>query len=103
VEFYSETLGWQLGTDERDVAGLSFGTGYLVIRADERKEKGRSFAGGMYVTVQVEDVDAEHTRLKALGIGVSELYDQPWGERNFTFTDPDGYLWSYSQATQSYA
>ena len=34
--FYAESLGWKLGTDERDVAGFSFGSGYLVIHADDR-------------------------------------------------------------------
>ena len=28
-KFYGETLGWKLGTDENDVAGFAFGSGYL--------------------------------------------------------------------------
>jgi uncharacterized glyoxalase superfamily protein PhnB len=52
----------------------------------------------MHVEVQVEDVDAEHARLKKSGVMVDELCDQPWGERNFNFVDPDGYTWSYGQA-----
>ena len=44
------------------------------------------------------DVDAEHARLRRLGVPVGELRDQPWGgERNFYFDDPDGYTWAYSQ------
>jgi len=96
--FYVETLGWKLGTEERDVAGFSFGSGYLVIHSDNRGAEARRYAGGMHVEVQVEDVDAEHARLKKSGVKVDELCDQPWGERNFNFVDPDGYAWSYGQA-----
>jgi catechol 2,3-dioxygenase-like lactoylglutathione lyase family enzyme len=101
--FYGETLGWKLGTDEKDVAGYSVGGGYLVIHADNRSEQPRRYAGGMHVAIQVEDVDAEHARLKRLGVEVSELRDQPWGgERNFYFDDPDGYTWAYSQVNRGH-
>ena len=94
--FYGETLGWTLGTDEADVAGFAFGGGYLVLHTDERRDA-RGYAGGMHVAVKVDDVDAEHARLATLGVRVSELRDQPWGERNFYFDDPDGYVWAYGQ------
>jgi len=100
--FYRDTLGWQLGRDEDEVAGFSVGSGYLVIHADTRSAESRRYAGGMHVEVQVEDVDAEHARLRQLGVSVGELCDQPWGERNFFFADPDGYSWSYGQATHGH-
>lgn len=96
--FYGETLGWKLGTDEPEVAGFAFGEGYLVLHRDERTDDARPYAGGMHIGVKVGDVDAEHARLKRLGVAVGELVDQPWGERNFFFNDPDGYTWSYGQA-----
>jgi catechol 2,3-dioxygenase-like lactoylglutathione lyase family enzyme len=96
-KFYGETLGWTLGTDEPEVAGFSFGSGYLVVRSDERPGDARRYSGGMQVEVQVEDVDAEHARLRRLGVEVTDPRDQPWGERNFSFADPDGYTWSYGQ------
>ena len=97
-KFYGETLGWKLGTSERYVAGFHFGSGYLVIQSDSRPPASRQYAGGMRVEVQVDDVTEEHARLKGLGVDVSELRDQPWGERNFQFTDPDGYMWYYGQS-----
>lgn len=96
-KFYGETLGWQLGTDEPGVAGFSFGTGYLVIHADNREAASRRYGGGMHVAVQVDDAAGEHARLKRLGVNPSELRDQPWGERSFEFKDPDGYEWVYGQ------
>jgi catechol 2,3-dioxygenase-like lactoylglutathione lyase family enzyme len=95
--FYGETLGWKLGTDERDVAGFAFGSGYLVMHADDRPADARRYAAGMHVAVQVDDANAEHARLQKLGVRVSTLHDQPWGERNFSFEDPDGYTWWYGQ------
>ena len=96
--FYAETLGWKLGTNEQHVAGFHFGSGYLVLLAEHRPVASRTYAGGMQVEVQVDDVVAKHSRLKQLGVDVSELRDQPWGERNFDFADPDGYRWSFGQA-----
>lgn len=96
--FYGETLGWKLGTNESYVAGFHFGSGYLVVQADNRPPASRQFGGGMRVEVQVADVAAEHARLKGLRVDVSDLVDQPWGERNFYFADPDGYVWYYGQS-----
>jgi catechol 2,3-dioxygenase-like lactoylglutathione lyase family enzyme len=98
--FYAETLGWTLGTDEKDVAGFAFGGGYLVIHADDRAPGARRYGGGMHVAVKVDDVAAEHARLRARGVAVSELHDQPWGQRDFSFDDPDGYTWWYGQPTR---
>ena len=97
--FYAETLGWSIETDESDVAGLSFGQGYLVIHTDQRSADQRRYAGGMLALVEVEDATAEHARLKALGVDVSNLSEQSWGWRTFTFSDPDGYSWQYGQPT----
>lgn len=46
---------------------------------------------GLLLTLEVEDVDAEHARLAALGI-VAEHgpQDEPWGQRRFLLRDPAG-------------
>lgn len=99
-EFYGKILGWKLNTDLPEVAGFFFGTGYLVILTDHRPAEARQYAGGMYVEVQVDNAAAEHARLQECGVPVSELSDKPWGERKFTFTDPDGYTWAYGEQLQ---
>src|SRR5262245_1686191 len=96
-KFYRDTLGWKLGTDEKNVAGFAFGSGYLVIHQDDRAPDARTYPGGMHVGVQVEDVDAEHARLRELDAAVSDVRDMPWGERNFSLEDPDGYRWVLGQ------
>lgn len=46
---------------------------------------------GMYLTIEVDDVDAWHRELirKALEIKVG-LRDEPWGDRHFAIEDPNG-------------
>jgi catechol 2,3-dioxygenase-like lactoylglutathione lyase family enzyme len=96
-KFYGETLGWKLGTDEPEVAGFAFGSGYLVLhRHAGAISRG---PGCVHVAVRVDDADAEHARLAKLGLEVGELCDRPWGQRDFSFHDPDGHLWYYAQAS----
>jgi catechol 2,3-dioxygenase-like lactoylglutathione lyase family enzyme len=98
-QFYGEVLGWKINTDLPHVAGFHFGSGYLVLLADNRAAASRLYAGGMHVEVHVEDVVAERQRLQDYGIVVGELETKPWGEKKFFFNDPDGYKWSYGQPT----
>ena len=95
--FYGESLGWKLETDEPNIAGFWFGTGYLVANRDGRPASERRYDGGMHVCVRVDDLDAQHARLKERGVAVGEIHARPWGERNFSFADPDGYVWVYGQ------
>lgn len=98
--FYAETLGWALDTDEPGVAGFWFGTGYLLVTQDTRAPSDRIYAGGMHIAVRVDNLDGEHSRLRARGVAVTPIVARPWGERNFSFTDPDGYVWEYGQPSR---
>lgn len=98
-QFYGDTLGWKLHTDEPQVAGFWFGSGYLVAGLDQGAAGGRDRTEGMHIAVQVSDIEAEHVRLAERGVEVSPIQRRPWGERNFSFKDPDGYLWEYGQPT----
>jgi catechol 2,3-dioxygenase-like lactoylglutathione lyase family enzyme len=91
--FYGETLGWRLNTDEPGVAGFWFGSGYLVAVQSEQP----GAAGGLSVAVRVDDIEAEHKTLTERGVAVSPIVSKPWGQRDFNFTDPDGYRWEYAQ------
>ncbi len=93
-QFYGEVLGWKLHTDEPQVAGFWFGSGYLVAGLDATRS---SNSDGMHIAVRVNDIGAEHARLEQRGVQVSPVQRRPWGERNFSFRDPDGYLWEYGE------
>lgn len=51
-----------------------------------------AFAGkGMYLTVEVENVDEVYRQIKSKGVAVEiELRDEPWGDRHFAIVDPNG-------------
>ncbi|MBT1688939.1 VOC family protein [Dawidia soli] len=51
-----------------------------------------AFGGkGIFLTIEVTDVDAEYKRIKALGIPIAiALRDEPWGDRHFAIVDPNG-------------
>jgi catechol 2,3-dioxygenase-like lactoylglutathione lyase family enzyme len=52
----------------------------------------KAFAGaGMYLTIEVPDVDAEYKRIKALGVPVViDIRNEEWGDRHFAIVDPNG-------------
>ena len=46
---------------------------------------------GMYLTIEVDDVDALYQALKKKGISIKiDLRDEPWGDRHFAIEDPNG-------------
>ncbi len=52
----------------------------------------KSFKGeGMYLTIEVDDVDAFYTGIINKGKEIKvRLRDEPWGERHFAIEDPNG-------------
>jgi catechol 2,3-dioxygenase-like lactoylglutathione lyase family enzyme len=50
------------------------------------------FAGqGMYLTIEVEDVDKLYNELKSKKVDIKiDLRDEPWGDRHFAISDPNG-------------
>jgi catechol 2,3-dioxygenase-like lactoylglutathione lyase family enzyme len=48
---------------------------------------------GVLVTIETEDVDAVHRRALELGLAPAyALRSEPWGQRHFMVTDPNGLL-----------
>ena len=46
---------------------------------------------GMYLTIEVDDVDKIYKSLKKKGIEIKiDLRDEPWGDRHFAISDPNG-------------
>ena len=46
---------------------------------------------GVYLTIEVEDVDAWYHRLQQKGVEIHiDLRDEPWGDRHFAIMDPNG-------------
>ena len=51
-----------------------------------------SFEGkGVFLTLEVPDVDTEYQRIKNIGIPIEiSLLNEPWGDRHFSIVDPNG-------------
>ena len=52
----------------------------------------RSFNGsGVFLTVEVADVDAEYARVQSLQVPIEvSIRNEPWGDRHFAIVDPNG-------------
>lgn len=52
----------------------------------------KAFAGhGMYLTIEVDDVDKLYKEIKQKGIAIKiDIRDEPWGDRHFAIQDPNG-------------
>lgn len=47
--------------------------------------------GGVYLTIEVEDVDEIYRQLKEKDVSIEiEIRDEPWGDRHFAIKDPNG-------------
>lgn len=97
-DFYTRTLGFGvtfenefyllLHTPDRG-AELSF---LLPDHPSQQPLFHKAFQGqGMYLTIEVEDVDKLYRELKQKGAKIQiDLRDEPWGDRHFAIVDPNG-------------
>ncbi|MEQ6166358.1 MULTISPECIES: VOC family protein [unclassified Ekhidna] len=97
-EFYTNTLGFGV-TFENDFyillhtpdksSELSF---LLPEHPSQKPIFQKEFTGhGVYLTIEVEDVDQIYEQLKAKGVKFEfEIRDEPWGDRHFAILDPNG-------------
>lgn len=52
----------------------------------------------MLLTIRVDDVDLECSRLEELGVALlNGPIDRPWGRRTAAFADPAGHVWELAQ------
>jgi catechol 2,3-dioxygenase-like lactoylglutathione lyase family enzyme len=99
-KFYVEQVGFTADHDHRVQEGLrfvqltppgsacsvAFGEGITAMEPGGQKG----------VMIVIDDADAARERLRAAGVDVSEVDDQPWG-RFVYFEDPDGNSWTLQQ------
>jgi predicted enzyme related to lactoylglutathione lyase len=98
--FYRDVLGFDLLREEPMGPGMSWiqlappgqsVTIALVSWFEQMKP------GGLQgVMVNTEDIDAEYRSLRARGLQLTEIKQEPWG-RYATFNDPDGNGWILRQ------
>lgn len=112
VTFYQEALSMQLieGWDRPDGKGALLSAGGNAVVEILGAAEGNAYDGpppsGMFLGIEIDDVDGWYRRLVGAGVQVEvPLRDLPWGHRGFRFRDPEGvviYLYSViSEGTHS--
>ncbi len=110
ARFMQDAFGFKLGFTSPDPKGglahaqLLHGTGMIMVgHAGEgglnmarRADAFPQLHAGVYVFV--DDVDAHCRRARAAGAKVLlEPADQPWGDRMYCLTDPEGQFWMFAK------
>jgi uncharacterized glyoxalase superfamily protein PhnB len=103
--FAQEHLGFQEVMAADGFASLAredAGFNLVYLRTGLETFKPEALAGrhadGLLVAFVVDDIEAEHDRLVAEGVAVTTpLQTEPWGERFFQVTDPNGVVVQYVQ------
>lgn len=96
-KFYTEVLGFGI-TFENDFYLLmhtpnqKFELSFLLPEHNSQQPIfHKAFNGdGMYLTIEVEDVDSLYNSIKEKTEIKVELRDEPWGDRHFAIVDPNG-------------
>lgn len=97
-EFYQRLLGFGI-TFENDFYVLMHSADnhtqlafLLPDHPTQQKIFQTSFKGkGVFMTVEVPDVDAEYARIQSLNIPIEiSIRNEPWGDRHFAIVDPNG-------------
>lgn len=96
AKFYQTILNVPGEGDDTHIDFVTDGAG-LAIFSEEGMEgmapgsmKGAG-CGNTCLMLEVQDVDGEYLRMKALGVSFVKLPEtHPWGARSFWFRDPDG-------------
>ena len=110
IEFYKDTLGFKMGMafpdpNNPEYADLSKDGMVLMfipaqnvgISSDEKLGTGVNF----YFEID-GDIDQYYTELKGKGVQVSvEIKDEPFGIRDFTINDPNGYQLTFNRPAKT--
>ena len=96
--FYTQTLGF----------GVTFENEFYLLLHTPNKQAELSFllpnhptqkplfqsafgGKGVYLTIEVDDVDAMYQTMKEKGIKIKiDIRNEPWGDRHFAIADPNG-------------
>jgi uncharacterized glyoxalase superfamily protein PhnB len=110
LAWYRDVLGFAVDERwERDgkLMGVSLKAGkvdFMIGQDDWKKGRDRKKGEGfrLYCTT-TQDVDALAKKIKAKGGSLDqEPQDQPWGSRDFSLTDPDGFKITIAKKTKKH-
>lgn len=93
-EFYCERLGFRRLYAYRPKPAKPdpcyMGVGRDAVHIVVSSFEGDGPPGSRNVQIYVEDATAIYEEFKQAGVSVGEIFDQTWGNIDFSFADPDG-------------
>jgi len=105
IEFYRDIMGFEI---EEYYPDRESPTWVCVLIGEDRFGIGMTFSdihhklhprgvdgSGVQFYIRVEDVDILYERYQGNLEIIDDIENKPWGDREFTFKDPDGYLISF--------
>jgi len=102
MRFYTEVLGFEVAATMRDEraewCALSYGVGQLMFTSEEQRRP--TLSGRLYF--YPEDVDALHARVvEHSAQSIHPPRAREYGMYEFSLDDPNGYLLSFGQPTDT--
>jgi uncharacterized glyoxalase superfamily protein PhnB len=106
LDFYTKSLGFELKMafptpDNPQYADITKdGMVMMFIPAKEHNIEDKEKLGiGVYLYLQIDgDIDKYYNELKQKGVKIAvDIKDEPFGVRDFTVEDPDGYKLTFNQ------
>lgn len=98
VDFYRRVLGLPVNVEKDWFVEFRLTRHSFVSVADaDRASIGSSAGQGLTITLQVDDVQAVHGRLRESGVDVGTVKSHPWGALGFFCRDPEGYRLEFWQ------
>ena len=106
LDFYTKSLGFELRMafptpDNPQYADIiKDGMVMMFIPAQEHSiDSKEKFGSGVYLYLHIDgDIDKYYNELKQKGVRIAvDIKDEPFGVRDFTVEDPDGYKLVFNQ------
>lgn len=95
-EFYMRKMGFAVKFENEWFILLERGGRELAFMLPDLEFQNSIFRGefsgaGLWLTIEVDDVEAEYERVKNLDVPIAvELRQEDWGETHFSVVDPNG-------------
>jgi len=108
IEFYKNSLGFKMGMAFPDANNPEYvdltkdGMVLMFIPAESHGISSEEKLGiGVYLYMQIDgDIDEYYEELKKRGVRIAvDIKDEPFGVRDFTIEDPNGYKLTFNQVT----
>jgi uncharacterized glyoxalase superfamily protein PhnB len=110
IEFYENSLGFKLGICFPDINNPEYSDlsrdGLVLMFIPTRNidiSKEEKLGIGVNLYLQIDgDIDAYYQELKKRGVNITrDIKDEPFGIRDFTIEDPDGYKLTFNQVSKT--